>query len=63
MPLPQETLNQIRQQLRDGEARLKELTEDINEARRAGIDVTEFTKEAETLKRQLSQLKAVYGGK
>lgn len=63
MPLPVETLAKIREQLKDGEAKLKELTGDINEARNAGLDVTEFVKEADNLKRQLSQLKAVYGGK
>jgi len=63
MPLAVETLAKIREQLKDGADKLKELTADINEARNAGIDVTEFVKEAEQLKRQLSQLKAVYGGK
>jgi len=62
-PLPVETLGKIREQLKEGDARLKELTVQINEARTAGIDVTDFAKEAETLKRQLSQMKAVYGGK
>lgn len=63
MPLPVETLAKIREQLKVGADKLKELTVDINEARTAGIDVTEFVKEADQLKRQLSQLKAVYGGK
>lgn len=61
--LPPETLAKIREQLKSGADKLKELTADITEARNAGIDVTEFVKEAEALKRQLSQLKAVYGGK
>lgn len=63
MPLPTEVLAQIRAQLKEGEARLKELTAEINEARTAGVDVTEYAKEAEQLKRSLSQLKAVYGGR
>lgn len=63
MTLPIETLSKIREQLKQGDSRLKELTGDINEARNAGLDVTEFVKEADNLKRQLSQLKAVYGGK
>lgn len=63
MPLPTEVLAQIRGQLKEGEARLKELVAEINEARTAGVDVTEYAKEAEQLKRSLSQLKAVYGGK
>ena len=62
-PLPVEVLERIRGQLKEGEVRLKELNAEINEARTAGIDVTDFAKEAEQLKRSISQLKAVYGGK
>ena len=63
MPLPVEVLAKIRGQLKEGEAKLKELNAEINEARIAGVDVTEYAKEAEALKRSLSQLKAVYGGR
>lgn len=63
MGLSVETLAKIREELKKGEAKLKELTVDINQARNAGIDVTDFTKETDDLKRQISRLKAVYGGK
>lgn len=62
-PLPVEVQAKVREQLKGAEATLKEVNADINEARTAGIDVTELAKEAATLKSRISQLKAVYGGK
>jgi len=60
-PLPVEVLAQVRENIKIAEAGHKELMTAINEARLAGIDVTDQVKEAETLKAQIRQLKSVYG--
>lgn len=62
-PLPIEVLAQVRENIKEAETRHKELVKAIDEARLAGIDVTEQAKESEGLKVQIRQLKAVYGGK
>jgi len=61
MPIPAETLAQIRQNIKDAETALKEMELEVNKARTAGLDVIQETKDMEALKQQIRQLKAVYG--
>ena len=63
MAIPIEVLTEVRESLKTAEQALVGLTTEINKARTAGIDVTEQQKEAEELKKQIRQLKSVYGGK
>jgi len=63
MALPIEVLAEVRESIKTAEHALVGLTTEINKARTAGLDVTEQQKEAEELKKQIRQLKSVYGGK
>jgi len=63
MPLPIEILSEVRENIKAAEQALVGLTTEINKARTAGIDVTEQVKELEELKKQIRQLKSVYGGR
>lgn len=63
MPLPIEVLTEVRENIKAAEQALTGLVTEINKARTAGLDVTEQQKEMEELKKQIRQLKAVYGGK
>jgi len=63
MPLPIEVLAEVRENIKTAEQALTGLTAEINKARTAGLDVTEQQKEMEELKKQIRQLKAVYGGR
>jgi len=61
MPLEPEVLKGIREDLATAEARLIELHGIIEEAHRAGIDVTEERKDEAKLREQIRKLKSVYG--
>jgi len=63
MALPIEVLAEVRESIKTAEQALVGLTTEINKARTAGLDVTDQQKEAEELKKQIRQLKSVYGGK
>jgi len=55
-----ETLEIIKKNIKVAEDRLKELTADIEKARRAGIDVSELEKTYRELVRRVTLLKSVY---
>lgn len=63
MPIPNDVLAKVQGNIKNGELALKDLNAEISKARLAGIDVTDQQKEAETLGRQIKQLKSVYGAK
>ena len=55
-----ETLKQIQESIKKAEEKLKELAEDIEKAKRAGIDVSESEKLYRELLRKVTLLKGVY---
>lgn len=57
-----EVLQLVREQIRKSEVIMKELEEDISEAHRAGIDVTDLRNKKNELSLMLKRLKSVYGG-
>lgn len=61
--MDKETLEKIRVELGKAEAELKKAQPDIDDARKAGIDVTEQVKTQRALELKISQMKSVYGSK
>jgi ABC-type Na+ transport system ATPase subunit NatA len=59
--LPVEVLAQVRENIKLAETQIKDAEKAVVDARIAGIDVTEQSKELESLKQQVRQMKAVYG--
>lgn len=63
MALTEDTKRQVNEAIMKGEKAIKEVEKDINEARRAGIDVTEQASEVKKQKDRLRMMKGVYGMK
>lgn len=55
-----ETLAAIKKTVTESESKLKEMREDINKAKKAGIDVTENEKTYNDLNKKVGQLRAAY---
>lgn len=60
MPLSQEQLIQMKENLDKAEAALKDAQLDIAQAKRAGIDVTQMEKDAQEMRAQIVKLRTVY---
>lgn len=61
--MDKETLDKIQEELKKGELALKKAQPEIEDARRAGIDVTDQVKRARDLELKISKMKSVYGAK
>ena len=61
MPLSEETLKKIRDDLRDAEKSLKEIEPEIQKAQTAGIDVSAQLKIARELREKIDKMRLVYG--
>ena len=61
MPLPQAVLQKIRGKLSEAEKSLAELEDHVTDAQRAGIDQKEAREQMDTLRKQISQMRMVYG--
>lgn len=61
MALPKEELDKIKKILDEAERRIPILEKDIEDARRAGIDVSREIEELNRLKEQVRKMKLVYG--
>ncbi len=61
MALDAETLARVREGIREIEPRLREFEKDIEQAHRAGLDVTDLRARLKVNKEQLFKLKQVYG--
>ena len=58
--MEKETLLRIQKSIEEAEKRLSLLWQDIQDARRAGLDTSEMEKRYNELKRKIEMLKAVY---
>ena len=61
MSLPKDQLDEIRKRIKDFESKLPELEKDIQDAQRAGIDVSDAIKTLNENKEAIRKLKLVYG--
>jgi len=59
--LPKEDLEKIKKTIAEGEKKIPELEKDIEDAKRAGIDVGKELEELNLLKENLRKMKLVYG--
>jgi hypothetical protein len=59
--MDQETLDRIRQNIREAEKKLEEWRIELDKAKAAGVDVSDLEKRYQDLLRRVAMLKAVYG--
>jgi len=63
MPLPKELLEKIKKDISEVERIHKEQEKDLQDAKRAGIDVDDLIKEKRRQEQEVAKLKMVYGKK
>lgn len=61
MPLSQETIKKIREDIRKAEKLLKDIEPEIERAKMAGLDVADQLKRARELRASIEKMKLVYG--